>query len=66
MASDLMQRNNEKLSEISERLKQSHLSYLQTEDSPLKFEQRGKLESVFITLILKCFHSNLKALNCKG
>lgn len=44
MANDLLKRSNERLSEISERLEQSHLVYLQTEDTPLKLEQRRKLE----------------------
>lgn len=43
MASDVM-RGKDRLQEISMKLEQSHLVYLQTDDSPLKLQQRHKLE----------------------
>ncbi|XP_076234113.1 PUB and ZnF_RBZ domain-containing protein tamozhennic isoform X2 [Calliopsis andreniformis] len=44
MANDLIMRGKDKLQEISMKLEQSHLVYLQTDDSPLKLQQRHKLE----------------------
>ncbi|KZC11753.1 PREDICTED: protein tamozhennic [Dufourea novaeangliae] len=44
MANDLTMRGKDKLQEISMKLEQSHLVYLQTDDSPLKLQQRHKLE----------------------
>ncbi|XP_017884638.1 uncharacterized protein LOC108627737 [Ceratina calcarata] len=44
MASDLIMRGKDRLQEISMKLEQSHLVYLQTDDSPLKLQQRHKLE----------------------
>ncbi|KAK2577266.1 hypothetical protein KPH14_003404 [Odynerus spinipes] len=44
MANDLILRSKDKLQEISMKLEQSHLAYLQTDDSPLKLDQRRKLE----------------------
>ncbi|XP_015179595.1 PREDICTED: uncharacterized protein LOC107068067 isoform X1 [Polistes dominula] len=44
MANDLILRGKDKLQEISMKLEQSHLAYLQTDDSPLKLDQRRKLE----------------------
>ncbi|XP_033224310.1 uncharacterized protein LOC117177631 isoform X2 [Belonocnema kinseyi] len=59
MANDPLKRSNERLSEISERLEQSHLVYLQTEDTPLKLEQRRKLEG-FIKEYLCLVQNELK------
>ncbi|KAG7210768.1 hypothetical protein KM043_012262 [Ampulex compressa] len=44
MANDLMIRDKDRLQEIGMKLEQSHLVYLQTDDSPLKLQQRHKLE----------------------
>lgn len=44
MANDFILRSKDKLQEISAKLEQSHLAYLQTDDSPLKLDQRRKLE----------------------
>ncbi|XP_053986960.1 uncharacterized protein LOC128880666 [Hylaeus volcanicus] len=44
MANDLTIRSKDRLQEISMKLEQSHLVYLQTDDSPLKLQQRHKLE----------------------
>ncbi|OAD55707.1 Protein tamozhennic [Eufriesea mexicana] len=44
MANDLIIRGKDRLQEISMKLEQSHLVYLQTDDSPLKLQQRHKLE----------------------
>lgn len=44
MANDLIMRGKDRLQEISTKLEQSHLVYLQTDDSPLKLQQRHKLE----------------------
>ncbi|KAK1124343.1 hypothetical protein K0M31_006711 [Melipona bicolor] len=44
MANDLIIRGKDRLQEISIKLEQSHLVYLQTDDSPLKLQQRRKLE----------------------
>ncbi|XP_043258309.1 uncharacterized protein LOC122400749 [Colletes gigas] len=44
MANDLTIRGKDRLQEISMKLEQSHLVYLQTDDSPLKLQQRHKLE----------------------
>ncbi|XP_076292729.1 PUB and ZnF_RBZ domain-containing protein tamozhennic [Lasioglossum baleicum] len=44
MANDLITRGKDRLQEISMKLEQSHLVYLQTDDSPLKLQQRHKLE----------------------
>ncbi|XP_076626710.1 PUB and ZnF_RBZ domain-containing protein tamozhennic isoform X2 [Colletes latitarsis] len=44
MANDLTTRGKDRLQEISMKLEQSHLVYLQTDDSPLKLQQRHKLE----------------------
>ncbi|XP_076751405.1 PUB and ZnF_RBZ domain-containing protein tamozhennic isoform X2 [Xylocopa sonorina] len=44
MASDLIIKGKDRLQEISMKLEQSHLVYLQTDDSPLKLQQRHKLE----------------------
>ncbi|CAK9833564.1 Protein tamozhennic [Anthophora retusa] len=44
MANDLILRGKDRLQEISMKLEQSHLVYLQTDDSPLKLQQRHKLE----------------------
>ncbi|XP_012535144.2 protein tamozhennic isoform X2 [Monomorium pharaonis] len=44
MANDLIMRGKDRLQEISMKLEQSHLVYLQTDDSPLKLQQRHKLE----------------------
>ncbi|XP_033336472.1 PUB and ZnF_RBZ domain-containing protein tamozhennic [Megalopta genalis] len=44
MANDLITRGKDRLQEISMKLEQSHLAYLQTDDSPLKLQQRHKLE----------------------
>ncbi|XP_047358637.1 uncharacterized protein LOC124952589 isoform X1 [Vespa velutina] len=46
MANDLILRGKDKLQEISMKLEQSHLAYLQTDDSPLKLDQRRKLEGI--------------------
>lgn len=46
MANDLILRSKDKLQEISMKLEQSHLAYLQTDDSPLKLDQRRKLEGI--------------------
>lgn len=48
MANDLILRGKDKLHEISMKLEQSHLAYLQTDDSPLKLDQRRKLEGIDI------------------
>lgn len=44
MANDVIIRGKDRLQEISMKLEQSHLVYLQTDDSPLKLQQRHKLE----------------------
>lgn len=44
MANDVIMRGKDRLQEISMKLEQSHLVYLQTDDSPLKLQQRHKLE----------------------
>ncbi|XP_076545422.1 PUB and ZnF_RBZ domain-containing protein tamozhennic [Osmia lignaria lignaria] len=44
MANDLIMKDKDRLQEISTKLEQSHLVYLQTDDSPLKLQQRHKLE----------------------
>ncbi|EZA61545.1 hypothetical protein DMN91_003443 [Ooceraea biroi] len=44
MANDVVIRGKDRLQEISMKLEQSHLAYLQTDDSPLKLQQRHKLE----------------------
>lgn len=44
MANDIIMRGKDRLQEISMKLEQSHLVYLQTDDSPLKLQQRHKLE----------------------
>lgn len=44
MANDIIIRGKDRLQEISMKLEQSHLVYLQTDDSPLKLQQRHKLE----------------------
>lgn len=44
MANDQSVRGRDKLHEISMKLEQSHLVYLQADDSPLKLQQRHKLE----------------------
>lgn len=44
MANDVIIRGKDRLQEISVKLEQSHLVYLQTDDSPLKLQQRHKLE----------------------
>ncbi|XP_015520266.1 uncharacterized protein LOC107224641 [Neodiprion lecontei] len=44
MAEDLTRRCRDRLQDISIKLEQSHLVYLQTDDSPLKLQQRQKLE----------------------
>ncbi|KYN40724.1 Protein tamozhennic [Trachymyrmex septentrionalis] len=44
MANDIIMRGKDRLHEISMKLEQSHLVYLQTDDSPLKLQQRHKLE----------------------
>jgi len=46
MANDIIMRGKDKLQEISMKLEQSHLVYLQTDDSPLKLQQRHKLEGI--------------------
>lgn len=45
MANDVM-RGKDRLQEVSMKLEQSHLVYLQTDDSPLKIQQRHKLEGI--------------------
>lgn len=44
MATDVIIRGKDRLQEISMKLEHSHLAYLQTDDSPLKLQQRHKLE----------------------
>ncbi|XP_024877467.1 uncharacterized protein LOC112458216 [Temnothorax curvispinosus] len=44
MANDVIMRGKDRLQEISMNVEQSHLVYLQTDDSPLKLQQRHKLE----------------------
>ncbi|XP_014472168.1 PREDICTED: protein tamozhennic [Dinoponera quadriceps] len=44
MATDVIIRSKDRLQEISMKLEHSHLAYLQTDDSPLKLQQRHKLE----------------------
>nr|XP_012234036.1 PREDICTED: uncharacterized protein LOC105678903 [Linepithema humile] len=44
MANDVVIRSKDRLQELSMKLEQSHLVYLQTDDSPLKLQQRHKLE----------------------
>lgn len=44
MANDIIIRSKDRLQEIGMKLEQSHLAYLQTDDSPLKLQQRHKLE----------------------
>lgn len=44
MANDLIMRGKDRLQEISMKVEQSHLVYLHTDDSPLKLQQRHKLE----------------------
>lgn len=44
MANDVIIRSKDRLQEIGMKLEQSHLVYLQTDDSPLKLQQRHKLE----------------------
>ncbi|XP_032670478.1 uncharacterized protein LOC116843812 isoform X2 [Odontomachus brunneus] len=44
MATDVIIRGKDRLQEISTKLEHSHLAYLQTDDSPLKLQQRHKLE----------------------
>lgn len=56
MANDLIIKGKDRLQEISMKLEQSHLVYLQTDDSPLKLQQRHKLEG-FIKEYL-CFVPN--------
>lgn len=53
MANDLIIRSKDRLQEISIKLEQSHLVYLQTDDSPLKLQQRHKLEG-------KCMCNNMR------
>lgn len=48
MANDLIIRGKDRLQEISIKLEQSHLVYLQTDDSPLKLQQRRKLEGKYM------------------
>lgn len=48
MANDLIIKGKDRLQEISMKLEQSHLVYLQTDDSPLKLQQRHKLEGKYI------------------
>lgn len=47
MANDIIMRGKDRLQEISMKLEQSHLVYLQTDDSPLKLQQRHKLEGIY-------------------
>lgn len=47
MANEYAKRSDERLLEIAKRLEERHLSYLQIEDTPLKLEQRQKLEGNF-------------------
>lgn len=51
MANDLITRGKDRLQEISMKLEQSHLVYLQTDDSPLKLQQRHKLEGRFVSYL---------------
>lgn len=46
MANEFVRRSDERLLEISKKLEERHLSYLQLEDTPLKLEQRQKLEGI--------------------
>lgn len=46
MANEYAKRSDERLLEIAKRLEERHLSYLQIEDTPLKLEQRQKLEGI--------------------
>lgn len=46
MANDVIIRSKDRLQELSMKLEQSHLVYLQTDDSPLKLQQRHKLEGI--------------------
>lgn len=52
MANDVIIRGKDRLQEISMKLEQSHLVYLQTDDSPLKLQQRHKLEGNVYQIIL--------------
>lgn len=49
MATDVIIRGKDKLQEISMKVVHSHLAYLQTDDSPLKLQQRHKLEGIIST-----------------
>lgn len=51
MANNIIIRSKDKLQEISIKLEQSHLAYLQTDDSPLKLQQRNKLEGILRNVI---------------
>lgn len=51
MANDVIMRGKDRLQEISMKLEQSHLVYLQTDDSPLKLQQRHKLEGTVYQVI---------------
>lgn len=53
MANDVIIRGKDRLQEISMKLEQSHLVYLQTDDSPLKLQQRHKLEGNVYQIILR-------------
>lgn len=59
MANELTKRSNERFLEINRRLEESHWSYLQTEETPLKLEQRQKLEG-FIKEYLCLVQNELK------
>ena len=50
---NLIDLGNDNLYEIGRKLEESHLVYLQTDESPLKLQQRKKLEGIFLE-ILKC------------
>lgn len=58
MANDLIIRGKDRLQEISIKLEQSHLVYLQTDDSPLKLQQRRKLEGKYMHNNMRCLIFN--------
>lgn len=49
MALDAMGRSMDRLQEISMKIHKSHLTYLQTDDSPSKIQKRLKLEGKHCT-----------------